>query len=80
MFGRGISAGRLPQLSCCGPIEGLIFRVHGSQLLPFRNYHVAAPLKVIEGGVAVLWVVGLPQLSCCGPIEGPGRASRENSL
>ena len=61
----------LPQLSCCGPIEGPAVGPHTRDTRAFRNYHVAAPLKA-----RLRWCCGgprrtpLPQLSCCGPIEG----------
>ena len=61
----------LPQLSCCGPIEGRQSRPRSPGSAAFRNYHVAAPLKVVRAVAAYRGDDGLPQLSCCGPIEGP---------
>ena len=40
-----------------------------SMATSFRNYHVAAPLKPVQGLHGRPRPRRLPQLSCCGPIE-----------
>ena len=46
----------------------------------FRNYQVAAPLKLKIGDAVFEAVVNLPQLSSCGPIEAGRRVLRQRRL